>query len=151
MKRFQFNLDKLLDLRKYDERKWEINLGQIVSKCNVMEHTISKLILDRKKTFFKYKLHGSGIELLQISEMYINKINYEINQAQLKLTAYLREKQDVQTKYIEVVNKRKVLDKLKEKEEQKYYKEQALEEMKEIDDMSIGIALRKRIESIQSA
>jgi len=147
LKRFQFNLNKLLELRKYDEKKWEINLGQIVSKCNVMEHTISNLKLDRKEVFFKYKLHGSGIELLQISEMYINKINYEINQAQLKLTAYITEKQDIQTKYIKVVNKRKVLDKLKEKEEQKYYKEQTLEEMKEIDDISIGIALRKRIDS----
>ncbi|MCD6396100.1 MAG: hypothetical protein J7L71_01045, partial [Spirochaetaceae bacterium] len=88
MKLFQFNLDKLLDLRKYDERKWEINLGQIVSKCNVMEHTISNLKLDRKRAFFKYKLHGSGIELLQISEMYINKIDYEIKQAQLRLTTY---------------------------------------------------------------
>ena len=147
MKLFQFNLDKLLDLRKYDERKWEINLGQIVSKCNVMEHTIRNLKLDSKRAFSKYKLHSSGIEMLQILEMYINKINYEIKQAQLKLTAYLTEKQDIQIKYIEVVNKRKVLDKLKEKEEQKYYKEQALEEMKEIDDISIGIALRKRIDS----
>ena len=147
MKRFRFNLKKLLDLRKYDEKKWEVTLGQIVSKCNAMEYTITNLKSDCREVFFKYKLHGSGIELLQISEMYINKLNYEISQAQLKLQAFLVEKQKIQNKYIEVVNKRKVLDKLKEKEEKKYYKEQTLEEMKEIDDMSIGLALRKRIDS----
>ncbi len=148
MKLFRFNLEKLLDLRKYDEKKWEVTLGQIVSKCNTVEHTISNLKTDRMDAFFKYNLHGSGIELLQIAELYVNKINHEISQAQLKLKAFLMEKQEIQNKYVEAVNNRKVLDKLKDKEEKKYYKEQALEEMKEIDDISIGMALRKRIDSV---
>ena len=148
MKQFRFNLEKLLDLRKYDEKKWEVTLGQIVSKCNAVEYSISNLKSDRREAFLKYKLHGSGIELLQISEMYINKLNYDISQAQLRLQSFLMEKKKIQNEYIEVVNRRKVLDKLKEKEELNYYKKQTLEEMKEIDDMSTGIALRKRIDSV---
>jgi len=151
MKRFRFNLEKLLDLRAYDERSWEIKLGQIVSKCNIMEHKIKDFESDKTKAFFKYSLDNSGIEILQISELYLQKLNYEINQANLKLTAYKFEKQKIQKKFIEASNKRKVLDKLKEKEEQVYYKEEALEELKEIDDISIGIALRKRINKGQSA
>ena len=151
MKRFRFNLGKLLELRAYDERNWEIKLGQIVSKCNTMEHRIRDYEADKTKVFFKYNLDSSGIDILQISEMYLNKLNYEINQSNLKLDAYNSEKEKIQAKYIEASNKRKVLDKLKDKEEQGYYKAQALEEIKEIDDISIGIALRKRNRKMQSA
>ena len=151
MKRFQFNLEKLLELKKYDERNWEIKLGQIVSKCNFMEHKIRNYESDKTKIFFNYNLENSGIEMLQISESYLQKLNYEISQSNLKLEAYYSEKQKVQTKYIEASNKRKVLEKLKDKEEFAYYKEQALEEIKEIDDINIGIAIRKRINKVQSA
>ncbi|MCK5153709.1 MAG: flagellar export protein FliJ [Spirochaetales bacterium] len=151
MKRFRFNLEKLLELRAYDEKKWEIKLGQIVSKCNSMERRIRDYKSEKTKTFFKYNLTDSGMDTLQISEMYLQKLNYEIRQANLKLDTYKSEKQKVQTKYIEASNKRKVLDKLKDKEALTYYKEQALEEIKEIDDISIGIALRKRINKVQSA
>jgi flagellar export protein FliJ len=151
MKRFQFNLKQLLKLRKYDERNWEIKLGQIVSKCNLMEHRIADLNSTRVKAFLEYHLPGSGIEMLKISEQYLQKLNYEISQSKLKLQGYLSEKTKIQKIFIEVSNKRKVLDKLKEKEEQGYYKEQALAELKEIDDISIGIALRKRNKKAQSA
>ena len=151
MKRFRFNLEKLLELRAYDEKNWEIKLGQIVSKCNSMEHRIKGYKSDKTKAFYKYNLLSSGIDMLQISENYLQKLNYEIDQSLLKLDAFNFEKLKIQKKYIEASNKRKVLDKLKEKEALNYYKEQALEEIKEIDDISIGIALRKRITKVQSA
>ena len=151
MKRFRFNLEKLLELRTYGEKKWEINLGQIVSKCNSMEKRIKNYKSEKTKAFYKYNLLGSGIDMLQISEIYLQKLTYEIDQAELKLDSYNYEKQKIQKKYVEVSNKRKVLDKLKEKEALNYYKEQALEEIKEIDDISIGIALRKRNSKVQSA
>lgn len=151
MKRFRFNLEKLLELRAYDERSWEIKLGQIVSKCNSMERLIRDYESDKTKAFFEYNLTGSGIAMLQISEMYLQKLNYEITQAALKLDAFKSEKQKVQAKYIESSTKRKVLDKLKSKEELAYYKKQALEEIKEIDDISSGISIRKRRNKVQSA
>ncbi len=151
MKRFRFNLEKLLELRAYDEQNWEMELGKIVSKCNTMERRIRKLKSDKTKAFFKYNLENSGMEMLRISELYYKKLNFEMSQAALKLDAYKSEKIKIQKKYIEASNKRKVLDKLKEKEEQTYYKEQALEEIKEIDDISIGITLRKRNIKVQSA
>jgi len=88
MKRFQFNLEKLLELRAYDEKNWEIKLGQIVSKCNFMEHRIRDYESDKTKTFFNYNLESSGIEMLQISESFLQKLNYEIGQSKLKLDAY---------------------------------------------------------------
>ena len=151
MKRFRFNLEKLLELRKYDERNWEIKLGQIVSKCTAMEHRIRDIKSDKSKAFFKYNLESSGIEMLQISEVYLQRLNSEIGMAKLKLDGYISEKQKIQSKFIEVSNKIKRLDKLKDKEEGAYYKDQATAEVKEIDDISIGIALRNRIRKIESA
>ncbi len=151
MKRFRFNLEKLLELRVYDEKGWEIKLGQIVSKCNIMERRIRGYESDKSITFFKFNLKNSGIDMLHLSENYLQKLNYEINQSELKLDSYKSEKQKIQAEYIKASNKRKILDKLKSKEELAYYKKQAVEEMKEIDDISIGIALRKRINKVQSA
>ncbi len=151
MRRFRFNLEKLLELRKYDERNWEIKLGQIVSECTAMEHKIRGIKSDKSKAFFKYNLVSSGMEMLQISEVYLQRLNFEINMSKLKLEGYISEKQKIQRMFIEVSNKRKILDKLKDKEEDAYYKEQAAAEIKEIDDMSIGIALRNRIRKVESA
>jgi flagellar protein FliJ len=151
MKRFRFNLEKLLELRKYDERNWEIKLGQIVSKCNSIERKIKEFESRKIKAFLKYNLSGSGIEMLQVSELYGQKLKHEIGGAKLKLENYQSEKKKIQSKYIEVSNKRKVLDKLKDKEALVYYKDQAKEDLKEIDDISIGIALRKRLAKVQSA
>ena len=151
MKRFRFNLEKLLELRKYDERNWEIKLGQIVSKCTFMEHRIRDLKSDKSEAFLKYNLVSSGIEMLQISEVYLQRLNFEINVSELKLKGYISEKLKIQKMFIEVSNKRKILDKLKDKEEDAYYKEQAEADIKEIDDISIGIALRNRIRKLESA
>ena len=151
MKRFRFNLEKLLELRKYDEQNWEIKLGQIVSKCTAMEHRIRDIKYDKSKAFLKYNLETSGIEMLQISEVYLQRLNSEIDTAKVKLDGYVLEKQKIQKKFIEVSNKRKILDKLKDKEEDSYYKALMTAEIKEIDDISIGIALRNRIRKTASA
>ena len=151
MKRFRFNLEKLLELRKYDEQNWEIKLGQIVSKCTAMEHRIRDIKSDKSKAFFKYNLASSGIEMLQVSEVYLQRLNSEISMAKIKLDGYISEKQEIQSRFIKVSNKRKILDKLKDKEEEAYYKDMAAVEIKEIDDISIGILLRNRIGKVESA
>jgi flagellar FliJ protein len=151
MKRFRFNLEKLLELRKYDEQNWEIKLGQIVSKCSAMEHRIRDIKSDKSKAFLKYNLEESGIEILQISEIYLQRLSSEISIAEVKLDGYISEKQEIQSKFIEVSNKRKILDKLKDKEEAAYYKAMIVAEIKEIDDISIGIVLRNRIRKAASA
>ena len=151
MKRFRFNLEKLLELRKYDEHNWEIKLGQIVSKCTAMEHKIRDIKSDKSKAFLKYNLVSSGIEMLKISEVYLQRLNFEINMSEIKLEESISEKQKIQNIFIEVSNKRKILDKLKDREEDAYYKDQAAADVKEIDDISIGIALRNRIRKVESA
>ncbi len=151
MKRFRFNLEKLLELRKYDEQKCEIELGRIVSKCTAMEHRIRSIKSDKSEVFLRYNLEASGIELLKVSEIYLQRLNSEIRAAEIKLDGYISEKQKIQDKFIESSNKRKILDKLKEKEEDAYYKAQMTEEIKEIDDISIGIALRNRNSKVASA
>ncbi len=144
MKRFRFNLEKLLELRKYDEQKWELKLGEIVSKCNKSEHRIRELKGRKNSAFFKYQLDSHGIDELQISELFMKRLESEIDSSSLKLKGYNAERKKIQDKFVEVTNKRKILDKLKEKEEAVYYREQERVEIKEIDDISIGIALRNR-------
>ncbi len=151
MKRFRFNLEKLHELRKYDERNWELKLGEIVSKCTRMEHRIRDLKERKSIAFCEYQLESHGIDELQISDLFIKRLDSEIQSSLLKLAGYNEEKRKIQEKFVEVSNKRKILDKLKEKEEVVYYKEQELAELKEIDDMSIGIALRNRNKKMQTA
>ena len=57
-----------------------------------MEHRIADLNSTRVKAFLEYHLPGSGIEMLKISEQYLQKLNYEISQSKLKLQGYLSEK-----------------------------------------------------------
>ena len=54
MKRFKFNLERLLKIREHEEHEWEIKLGKAVSECvriqteiESRQSEISKTLLTR--------------------------------------------------------------------------------------------------------
>ena len=43
MQRFQFRLERLLDLRKYREREWELKLAEITGICLMIRRRIEEI------------------------------------------------------------------------------------------------------------
>lgn len=147
MKRFRFRLERLLSLRRHKEREWELKLADITGQCLKIKNNITICLnnisrhLDIRATLTQH------IDLadLQANELFIHKMHQDINRLEKELVAKQAKQRKVQQEYLKHSQKRKVLEKLKEKREAEYYKEQKLYEQKEIDDIVLGQKTRDKI------
>ncbi len=145
MRRFKFNLERLLKLREHEERDWEIKLGQAVSECVRIEGEIGRRTseIDRVLTT-RGRLDGREGELLAM-EMYKRRMKYELIELGDELSLAEKKRDEVRSGFLEVSKRRKVLTKLKEKREAEYYKEQLKIEHNLIDEINNGRAANRMI------
>jgi len=138
VRRFQFRLEKLLALRRYREKEWEIRLAEITGICINLEREIAYAESEKTRVLFKLKA-GVGkvdMEILNFRESYTARLNRRVAELVEELARRRLEQDEIREKYIKVSRDRKVLSKLKERREAEYYKEQKMNEVKEIDDIS---------------
>jgi len=143
MRKFQFNLEKILELRKYDEQQWEIKLGQTTGRCNALKKKIEERRSSRKQTFNQRHLDTGDMRMFMYVENYTHRMDQEITELRAELEQAEKERKDVQEKFLEVSKKRKILDKLKERKQQMYYKQQEKQEQKVLDEISSAQYARK--------
>ncbi len=145
MKRFQFNLEKILRLRMYNEKNWEIRLGEVVSKCNRVQREIRSKEYERVNSFKKFRLRQKGIDYLKSSELYFSKLEADRFKLKNQLEELNKERIAVQKEYLKASKERKVIEKLKERKSESYYREQFINEIKELDDINTQAAVRNRL------
>jgi flagellar protein FliJ len=146
MRQFRFRLEHLLTLRRYREREWELKLARAAGIClrirnrikeidEQIRHTVACLF--QRETLTDYGFRTS-------SELFMARLREERKQREEELKKREKERDEVQTIYLEHSKKRKVLEKLKEKREAEYYSEMKKEEFKLIDDINNGLFTRKK-------
>ncbi|MBN2051244.1 MAG: flagellar export protein FliJ [Spirochaetales bacterium] len=144
MKRFQFNLQRILSLREYKEKEWEIKLGEITGRCVHLQSAVADRIRNREEVL---KLrHREGPEDLQYAEYmedYFQRMMVEQKYLEQELLEAERKRVEIQESFLGASRDRKVLDNLKEKRQKEYYKAQAAAEFKHLDEMNSGAAVRK--------
>ncbi len=138
MRKFNFRLERFLDIRKYKEREWELKLAEITGVCISLKNNIEERLRIIVVSMKKRALHSDSIdvELFLAYEKYINRLEIEISEFQEELVLKELQRAKVQKSYLEASKQRKVLDKLKEKKKIEFYKEQRKDELKEIDDLT---------------
>jgi flagellar FliJ protein len=149
MKRFVFDLEKVLDLRKYREQEAKIALGRAVGELAAIENQLKELALLRSRAAGEY-LPPSGLDVLAqdgpvqftFSADYYRNYEYYIRRLDHKKEELLEAAARAQLKlekeraaYLEASRERKVLDKLKEKRAAEYRRLLFAEETKALDDM----------------
>lgn len=144
MKRFQFNLQKVLTLRENNEKNWKIKLGEVVSKVNRVRGEMKRIERSHRQHFKDFSLEKEGLEYLKVSELYFRKMEEDLKNLDERMEELILEREEIQKEYIKASNERKVIAKLKERREAEYYKEQKLSEIKEIDDLTTGVYGRSR-------
>ncbi len=144
MKRFQFNLEKVLTLRENNEKNWKIKLGEVVSKVNSVRGEMKRIEQSHRQHFKDFSLEKEGLEYLKVSELFFRKMEKDLKILDERLEELILEREEIQKEYIKASNERKVIAKLKERREAEYYKEQKLSEIKEIDDLTTGVYGRAR-------
>jgi flagellar FliJ protein len=145
VRRFLFRLQKLLDLRKHTERQWEIKLAEATGACALVEKRIAAIKDEMnagRAERFKDAAQAT-YEYLFANELYIHRLMDELEVKKEELERKKKEREAVQKEYLAHSKKRKILDKLKEKKEAEYYKEQSREDFKVADEISASSFIRK--------
>jgi flagellar FliJ protein len=145
MKRFAFNLEKVLELRRHREREAEIELGRAVSRLTEIENRLKAAAAERVKAAGERFRPGNSAAAMSRFELYILRLDNEAEKLAKDAALAELNVEEARAAYIEAARERKVLDNLKEKREQDYRKLLNAEEVKLLDDISGGAAARKGV------
>ena len=138
MRKFQFRLERFLDIRKYKEREWELKLAAITGECisirNRIEENLKKIVISMKQR----AMHSDSIDIENFLayENFIVRLEHEISVLQEELAIKELEREKIQDSYLIASRERKVLEKLKEKKEIEFYKNQRKTQFNETDDLT---------------
>jgi flagellar FliJ protein len=137
MKAFDFRFEKLLNLRKYSEREWEIKLSEIAGICTSLENQIKNLSR-RKMEMFTRRFDPTAFRTTDIlsADLYIRKLDLDIDKTQTHLDEKRVVYAQIHAEYVEASKKRKILDKLKDKLKLKHKKETDRQTVKLMDDLA---------------
>ncbi|MBQ8353975.1 MAG: flagellar export protein FliJ [Spirochaetaceae bacterium] len=134
MKKFVFSLQKVLELREYEEDKAKLELGKAVAELERIKRLLQEVAQNRVKANLSRKDTTDVIVLMNIENYIIGldakkeKLLEELIMAQM----FFEEKRDLYTK---AMQDREVLSKLKEKQLSEYKKEVLKEEENALDDI----------------
>ncbi|MDR0386702.1 MAG: flagellar export protein FliJ [Treponema sp.] len=145
MKRFSFNLEKILNIRAYREKEAEIELGRAVGVLTALEQEIKSVAASRSQAASCRFARGNGSDEIRRYDLYIRRLDAERDrllkeaaEAELKVEA-------ARQVFFEASRERKILDKLKEKRQREYRKVVLSEETRTLDDIAGGLAAGKAL------
>ncbi|HTZ51342.1 MAG TPA: flagellar export protein FliJ [Spirochaetia bacterium] len=144
MRRFQFRLERFLELRRWKEREWELKLARAQGECLLLENRIRQIGEEIGASRLAQFSDGRrvDVEAMARRELYVQRLAVERERAQVTLVEKRREMEKVRAGYLEASRDRKVLDKLKERRSEEYYDRQLDEEYKAVDDLATSAAAR---------
>ena len=145
MKPFVFNLEKVLELRKYREDEAKIELGRAIGILAELETRLLSLGQERARAAEAQFRPGNSAALIQQYMFYLLRLDNTKEQL-LKEAALAELKvEEARNAFLEASRDRKVLDKLREKRQKEYQKEMFAAEAKVLDDISQGAPVRKML------
>lgn len=140
MKKFKFRLQVVLDMRENELEQRRIEAARILSALKEQEEKLNNIIQSQRQNTVQmenlYTLDSLNIQQIENHRDFgLKLIVDEKNQERIiaNIKAILERKQ---VEVREAHKKVEVLKKLKEKQEQEYYKEFLLAETKELDDIT---------------
>jgi len=147
MRRFQFRLERLLDLRRWKEREWELALAKILGECLLLENRITEIGEEIGASRLAVFTDGARVDVEAMSrrELFVQRLAAERDRARVALVEKRRELEKVRARYVEASKDRKVLDKFKDRRAEEYYDRQQDEEFKAVDDINTAAAVRRGI------
>ena len=133
MRRFKFNLEEVMQLRKFREEECELALAQAAAALNMIENEIMETAVKRH--------NAASNRFADVGEMisWENYILWLDRQTQKLMEQAAQAELVVEEKraaYLEASRKLKTMEKLKEKQQKEYRKEMMNLQMAEVDDIT---------------
>jgi flagellar FliJ protein len=144
MRRFQFRLERFLELRRWKEREWELALAKKLGQCLLLERRIAEIAEAVSASFLSGFRTGNAIDIdsMMRRELYVQRLVGERARTEETLAQRRTELKEVRAGYLEAAKARKVLDKLKERQAAASHERQVDEEFKTIDEINTAAATR---------
>jgi flagellar FliJ protein len=142
MKRFRFDLEKLLELRAFAEREAEIALAKAIGEASDLSRRLTLLAEERTETASARFAPGRSAADILSCERYILRLD---RQKEALLAALAKAELAVQAareNFTAARRERKVLDKLKDKRRAEHRDEALAAETAALDDISGGALAR---------
>ncbi|MBN2655445.1 MAG: flagellar export protein FliJ [Spirochaetales bacterium] len=136
MKKFEFSLQTVLNLRESEEREWENRLAAVTGECARLRRDISGYKEEKNRCALENTLRDVN-SLLAVAN-YQALMDRKADEARRQLSLKEKERERVLKDFIEASKKRKILDKLKEKQHDEYHHERIKYEEKMNDDLNIS-------------
>jgi flagellar FliJ protein len=149
MKRFSFRLERVLRLRRHHEQEWEIALGRITGECVRLRSRIDELRGARGHVAGESRTaYDLSHELAKAA--YVVRLDAEARRLEKELAQKEEKRKEVQEEFLKASRARKVIDKLREREEASYYAEERREEARELDDIANNMSYSETEQEVPS-
>ena len=134
MKKFVFSMEKILDLREYEEKQAQIELGKAIADEEKIRQQLNFVATEKAK-MLSMDISGTSINERLVHENYLVRLDRQKEVLLEELAAAELIVEEKRAVFAEALKKRKVLSNLKEKQLQQYKKEKQLEEDNIVDDI----------------
>ncbi len=136
MRRFRFNLEKLLELRAFHERKAEMVLAEKAGRCALLDADLREVAHARNRT--GREMFGSGRDLsdYRAAGLYLIRLDRDRDRLTKELASAELEREQARTAYVVKHTARESIEKIKERRQAEYYRLAEREETKALDDLA---------------
>jgi flagellar FliJ protein len=150
MKRFVFKLEKIFQLRKYEEQEAKIELGRALGALAAIEARLRSLAEERARAAAEQFSPSNGAAMIRQYMFYILRLDQR-KEDLLKDAALAEQKaEEAREVFNAAFQNRQMLEKLKEKKEKEYKKTREAEETKAIDDIAGNLRRKAAAETARS-
>lgn len=132
---YKFSLQNVLEWRKDQEDEAKINLIQAKNTLENEQHYLEKLIKENIHLKEKAALNNR-VEAMRQDDLYRKVLNDKIIQQKLIVEQMEHDVKRAEAALLKAHQDKKVMEKLKEKEEQEYYDEVEAIEQKNLDEFA---------------
>lgn len=137
MKRFSFNLEKLLQLRGFEEKNARTELAAAISEAERIKLDLRNTAAERVRVN-KTRNDNIDVRSLMAVENYVNRLDLHKEELLEELAAAELKIEEKRKIFTAAMQKRSVLDKLKEKQFAQWRKESMSAEENALEDAVYG-------------
>ncbi len=135
MKKFTFSLQKILNLREFEEKEAQIELARSISAADIIQSELNDIAMQKHKQSYSRSL-TTDIITLQSIEYFIQRLDLRTEELLEDLTRAQLVIEEKRAIMAEKMKNRKVLTKLKDKKKEEHRYSVLLNEEKTMDDIA---------------
>lgn len=140
MGKFNFTLERLLDFRKENEDSIKQEYMELGFELSLKEKKIDELLSEKNNLMHATEL---TVGRMQIQRNYLDEINLKVSSLQLEVLELQQKLTEVLKRLVEAQQERKVLEKLKVKQQDEFEIRLAQIEQKQLDEFANRKALKE--------